>query len=110
VAGAVAAGVRGELAADAEGSVAAVVPPALLAELTAALGAEDRVAVLMPVRATGLEFDAVVVAEPAGLGAGDLYVALTRATRRLGIVHAQALPDGMDPALLDTAPGRRPEG
>jgi len=78
--------------------------------VTAALGAEDRLAVLTPVQAKGLEFDTVVVAEPAELGAGDLYVALPPATRRLGIVHAQALPDGMDPALLDTAPGRRPEG
>jgi hypothetical protein len=26
----------------------------------------------------------------------DLYVALTRATRRLGVVHTDALPPGME--------------
>jgi CheY-like chemotaxis protein len=48
----------------------------------------------------GLEFDAVVVVEPAAIlaerpdgGAGGLYTALTRSTRALAIVHAQPLPD-----------------
>lgn len=115
VAGAVAAAVRDALAADGEGSVAAVVPPSLLARVTAAVVGE-RVAVLTPVQAKGLEFDTVVVAEPAGIaeasehGAGDLYVALTRATQRLGIVHARDLPAGLDPALLDVVAEGRPEG
>ena len=46
----------------------------------------------------GLEFDAVIVVDPADCwrspsrGAGDLYVALTRATRRLGVVTVGPLP------------------
>ena len=57
--------------------------------------------------AKGLEFDSVIVVEPAAIidaadhGLGDLYVALTRATQRLGIVHARPLPQVLDPALLD---------
>jgi DNA helicase IV len=55
--------------------------------------------VVLPVgKAKGLEFDAVVVVEPAEMlagsprGANDLYVALTRATQRLAVVHVQPLP------------------
>jgi hypothetical protein len=55
--------------------------------------------VVLPVSAAkGLEFDAVVVVEPAELlaesprGRNDLYVALTRATQRLAVVHAVPLP------------------
>ena len=49
----------------------------------------------------GLELDGVVVVEPAAIVAGELqglralYVALTRSTRRLTVVHAQPLPDSM---------------
>ncbi|XQL98819.1 ATP-binding domain-containing protein [Brachybacterium sp. UNK5269] len=49
--------------------------------------------------AKGLEFDAVVIVEPAELvdahGAGDLYVAMTRTTQHLGVVHARPLPAGL---------------
>jgi hypothetical protein len=55
--------------------------------------------VVLPISAAkGLEFDAVVLVEPAEVlaesprGANDLYVALTRATQRLAVVHAQPLP------------------
>jgi DNA helicase IV len=55
--------------------------------------------VVLPVTAAkGLEFDAVVVVEPAELlaesprGANDLYVALTRSTQRLAVVHERPLP------------------
>ena len=55
--------------------------------------------VVLPISsAKGLEFDAVVVVEPAEMlaetprGANDLYVALTRATQRLAVVHAAPLP------------------
>jgi DNA helicase IV len=45
----------------------------------------------------GLEFDAVVVVEPARIardaGLRALYVALTRATKRLTVVHAEPLPE-----------------
>ncbi|MGX7824621.1 RNA polymerase recycling motor ATPase HelR [Actinokineospora sp. 24-640] len=46
----------------------------------------------------GLEFDAVLVVEPADIladgprGAAELYVALTRATQRLGVLHRGPLP------------------
>jgi DNA helicase IV len=46
----------------------------------------------------GLEFDAVLVVEPGRIiasgprGAAELYVALTRATQRLGILHVGPLP------------------
>ncbi len=47
----------------------------------------------------GLEFDAAVVIEPAAIlaeqpdgGRGGLYTALTRSTRALAVVHAEALP------------------
>jgi superfamily I DNA/RNA helicase len=48
--------------------------------------------------AKGLEFDAVLVVDPDAIlgqsprGASDLYVALTRATQRLGVVHTGELP------------------
>jgi DNA helicase IV len=59
---------------------------------------EAPVVVLPVAGAKGLEFDAVVVVEPAEVleesprGLNDLYVALTRATQRLAVVHAQPLP------------------
>jgi DNA helicase IV len=49
----------------------------------------------------GLELDGVVVVEPAAIveeeqqGLRALYVALTRSTRRLTVVHARALPAAM---------------
>ncbi len=48
----------------------------------------------------GLEFDAVLVVEPERIladgprGAAELYVALTRATQRLGVLHQGPLPAG----------------
>ncbi|HYY81772.1 MAG TPA: ATP-binding domain-containing protein [Actinomycetes bacterium] len=55
-------------------------------------------AVLTVAGAKGLEFDGVVVVEPAAIlggsprGGNDLYVALTRATQRLAVVYTGALP------------------
>ena len=55
---------------------------------------------LVPVRLVkGLELDSVIVVEPARIvdeepqGLRALYVALTRSTRRLAVVHAEPLPD-----------------
>ncbi|WP_418607085.1 hypothetical protein [Georgenia sp. SUBG003] len=48
-------------------------------------------------QAKGLEYDLVVLLDPAsvlGSGAGDLYVAMTRPTRRLHVVHSEELPAG----------------
>ncbi|MGO3288193.1 HelD family protein [Brachybacterium sp.] len=62
-------------------------------------GVDDEIAVMSAQDAKGLEFDAVVLVEPAELidahGAGDLYVAMSRSTQHLGVVHARALPAGM---------------
>lgn len=47
--------------------------------------------------AKGLEFDVVIVVEPAHIAAasvGDIYVAMTRPTRRLHAVYRDELPDG----------------
>ncbi|AYF79520.1 DUF2075 domain-containing protein [Nocardia yunnanensis] len=49
----------------------------------------------------GLEFDAVLVVDPDAIltesprGAAELYVALTRATQRLGILHTRPLPPSL---------------
>jgi len=57
--------------------------------------------VLTPRLTKGLEFDTVIVVEPTAIvaerdrGKHDLYVALSRATQRLIVVHAEPLPDGM---------------
>ena len=45
-----------------------------------------------PVSAKGLEFDAVVIVDPERIRAhnpADLYVSITRATRRLGLLHVE---------------------
>jgi hypothetical protein len=55
--------------------------------------------VLPPEGAKGLEFDSVLVVDPVAMveegvrGHNDLYVALTRATQRLGVVHPGDLPE-----------------
>ena len=90
------------------GRLAVIVPPARLAELARALPAavpgdrpevlDSPVALLTVGQAKGLEFDRVVLVDPAGIlaqspaGGHDLYVALTRATHRLTVVHDSDLP------------------
>jgi DNA helicase IV len=85
-----------------EGTVAVILPdrvdppPGLAALLPA--GVAERLSVLTPRAAKGLEFDVVLLCEPHLLltgsrsGAAELYVALTRATQRLGVLHTAALP------------------
>jgi DNA helicase IV len=55
--------------------------------------------VLTPREAKGLEFDHVVVLEPARIvaegGERELYVALTRPTKTLVVVYSRPLPDGL---------------
>jgi len=108
--------------AVAAGGTVAVLTPAdhqgplveRLAGLDARGGTQDAldapVAVLTAVQAKGLEFDHVIVVEPRALVPPDpaglrlLYVAMTRATRTLAVVHAEALPDALGPAALPGAP------
>ncbi|MEV7008147.1 helicase [Streptosporangium sp. NPDC051022] len=71
---------------------------------------EHRVTVLTAGQAKGLEFDSVLVVEPARImaesarGPNDLYVALTRPTQRLGVVHTGELP----PVLASLSPSDGP--
>lgn len=101
-----------------EGSVGVIVPDALAAEASsrlagrgvehAVLGSEHdieaRVDVVPATLAKGLEFDRVVLAEPAAIvsaepdertGLRRLYVCLTRAVSSLAIVHADPLPPAL---------------
>ena len=58
----------------------------------------SRLLVVSPVLSKGLEFDVVVLVDPADIGersAGDLYVAMTRPTRRLRVVSRLPLPTGL---------------
>jgi DNA helicase IV len=78
-------------------SVAVIAPPGLAPAARHLHGAT----VLAPPDAKGLEFDAVVVAEPAAIAGGTarglrlLYVALTRAVQELIVVHARPLPSAL---------------
>jgi DNA helicase IV len=101
--------VEAELAGMEDGGRLAVIAPnARMAELADALPQaapgdsadmlDAQVALLTVGQAKGLEFDRVVVADPAGIvaqspvGGHDLYVAVTRATHRLTIAHEGDLP------------------
>ncbi|MGW2743154.1 HelD family protein [Streptomyces sp. NPDC001450] len=59
------------------------------------------VVLLDPRQSKGLEFDSVLVVEPGRYGTSDLYVALTRATQRLGVLHTGPLPRGLAEAVAD---------
>jgi DNA helicase IV len=93
------------------GSVAVIVPQTLVDKVAAALeeagiefgraarnGLETQVTLVPVSLVKGLELDAAVVVEPAAIvdeeaqGMRALYVALTRATKRLAVVHAAPLP------------------
>jgi DNA helicase IV len=99
--------VAAERAEIGDGRVALIAPAARVADLRRALGVAgdadltEPVVVLTVREAKGLEFDSVLVVDPAGIlaasprGTNDLYVALTRCTRRLGV-----LPVGELPAML----------
>jgi DNA helicase IV len=76
-------------AANAPDGLAAVILPEELAEN---VPSGELVPVLTPREAKGLEFDHVVVVEPALIPPRDLYVALTRPTKTLVVLHARDLP------------------
>ncbi|MDH3299387.1 MAG: AAA family ATPase [Acidimicrobiia bacterium] len=110
-----AAGVVGTLTAlsDKRYSMAVIAPEVMVEDVLGWLGraaiacdrvggaglpGRDAVAVLDPLAAKGLEFDAVVVVEPGVIAASDaglrhLYVAMTRAVQYLGLVHLEPLPE-----------------
>jgi hypothetical protein len=84
--------------AHTDGQLAIIAPEPHIATLAEALhlpltpDLTDRTVLLTPTQAKGLEFDAVLIVDPAlmltePLGHNNLYVAMTRATHRLGIVH-----------------------
>ena len=101
-------------------SVAVISPDSLLRAVREALtkrsgidlgeaakdGLDHRVTLVAAREAKGLEFDAVVVVEPAAI-AGEivapftsqglrlLYVCLTRATKHLSVIHHRPLPDAL---------------
>jgi DNA helicase IV len=88
--------------AEEDGLLAVIVPRSLAGSLPQGeLFDEISVPVLTPRQAKGLEFDHVVVVEPAAVvddgdrGLRELYVALTRPTKTLVVVHARPLPDGL---------------
>jgi hypothetical protein len=103
--------VRREAAEAADGRVAVLVPEGREGELghelmkaipEAAVGEQpdlrNQVVMLTVRQAKGLEFDSVLVVQPDEIvaesprGLSDLYVAVTRATRRLGVLHTEPLP------------------
>ncbi|WP_061961849.1 HelD family protein [Demequina flava] len=90
-----------ERMADAEaGLVAIIAPSELLGDVRRALtdsDLADDVTVCTARESKGLEFDVAVVVDPATIAVrpGDLYVALTRPTQRLEIVHDGNLPAGL---------------
>ena len=109
-----------EVATAHPGTVGVIVPDAWTGEVAAALGAaglehevldgehlQERLRRVLLVPATvakGLEFDQVVVVEPAAIAAAEpdertglrrLYVVLTRAVSGLTVVHSEPLPDAL---------------
>ncbi|RIJ77910.1 helicase [Nakamurella silvestris] len=109
---AVAAAVLREVADHPDGQLAVLVPgdedgsiltavQQSVPEASGTAGMGRRVVVLDAISAKGLEFDAVILVEPARIvgrsprGLGDLYVALTRATQRLGVLHTEDLPHAL---------------
>jgi len=100
--------------AEAWTSVGVIAAEAVFDEVAAALtsrgvafgagaaGLAEVVTVLRPPEAKGLEFDAVVVAEPSAIYRDErsgrlLYIAMTRPVQELVLVHAETLPAALLP-------------
>jgi DNA helicase IV len=94
-----------------DGKLAVLVPEARVEELRRHLAAlpgvapergpsalDAKTALLTVPESKGLEFDSVLIIDPARIltdsprGAADLYVALTRTTQHLGVIHPGDLP------------------
>jgi DNA helicase IV len=112
VSDAVAAATR-DLAGGQSGTLAVIAPVAIVDQVfdgltpehgrdvgRGAAGLSRRVAVLTAREAKGLEFDAVVLADPDAIvaesprGAAALYVAMTRPTQRLVVIRPEAASNG----------------
>ncbi len=78
------------------GGLVAIISPEELLPHVAAL-ARPGIEVMTARDAKGLEFDSVVIADPHSIAhvPQDLYVALTRPTRRLVLVYHGSLPSGL---------------
>ena len=119
---AVAARVRTEVDGIGYGTVGVIVPSSLAEVVMSALleagldvgealtqGLDSPITVITPDMVKGLEFDSVVVVEPAAIvreatqGMRTLYVCLTRATKRLAMLHGEDLPSALVPVLADHA-------
>ncbi|MHA7277977.1 HelD family protein [Arthrobacter sp. Hz1] len=104
-----------ELDAVEGGLLAIIAPERLLAEVRAALAGAygprigfgagstgQDIVVTSPREAKGLEFDGVVVLEPAemldprSIRVGDLYVSMTRPTQRLRLIATGEIPAGIE--------------
>ena len=105
--------VAAEQARIGEGRLAVIVPGSRYAELTAVVSAalpgiahgsdpallDASTAILEVDQSKGLEFDSVLIADPGAIlrdsprGGSDLYVAVTRATKRLGVIADGSLPE-----------------
>ncbi|MCW2881925.1 MAG: Superfamily and helicase-like protein [Sphaerisporangium sp.] len=115
---AVVAAVRDALHHD--GSIAVIAADAATESLAVALSKEgitiaqtgvvsgaERVSVVPATMAKGLEYDHVVVAEPADIveaenrGLNRLYVVLTRAVSRLDVLHSRPLPPEVQPSAKE---------
>ncbi|MEV6412471.1 helicase [Kribbella sp. NPDC051718] len=110
--GALVEAVLAEQEAVGEGRLAVIVPSSRHAALTGLLAGKvpgiaygpdpsvlDATTVVLDVaQSKGLEFDGVLIADPAAIiadssrGLSDLYVAVTRSTRRLGVLASGELP------------------
>lgn len=96
---------------DKEGSIGVIVPDALVAEVSESLtglahailgpdstGEDHRLLIIPATLAKGLEYDHVIVVEPADIvdaeprGLARLYVVLTRAVTSLTVLHHKPLP------------------
>ena len=104
-----------DASADEAGRVAVIAADEQVAQVRAAIAAsrigthlpptgsgsilDARLAVMTPLESKGLEFDVVVLVEPAVIAkrsTGDLYVAMTRPTQQLRVVASTTLPAGLE--------------
>lgn len=95
---------------DSAGRIAVVALPDQLKDIASAggsqlveftTGKDPLISLITPHEAKGLEFDGVVLVEPTDIveevnGVSDLFVAMTRATKRLTAFHTKDLPEALN--------------